>query len=300
MSTFYQTTPLVNDVPRPLRHLYAVPSEPNHTIADEESPDYDTHSKPRRRVTMPKGASFARIPISVLKNRQLSAWARLLYPLIVDYMSDRGAFPGRERLADDLGVSVPTVDRALAELTTAELIVPHRQGRGRTNRYTLPHDLSSVIGHEDDLSSVIDQNGYDLSPVMTPDLSPVITPIKEEPDLKEPEVVNPPSPQAPKTKSGLMDGFDEFYQAYPKHKSKGDAIRAWKKLKPSPELRTTIMAAIEAQKRQPDWIDKPQFIPYPATWLNGGKWEDEVDGATDPQSRLDENGFLRKEHWAIQ
>ena len=36
-----------------------------------------------------------------------------------------------------------------------------------------------------------------------------------------------------------------------------------------------MLKAIEAQKRTPDWFKQEgQFIPYPATWLNGKRWED--------------------------
>lgn len=64
-------------------------------------------------------------------------------------------------------------------------------------------------------------------------------------------------------------GFDAFWAAYPKKKSKGQALSAWKKLKPDSSLQAVILKAIEAQKRSPDWQkDKGQYIPYPATWLN--------------------------------
>lgn len=73
------------------------------------------------------------------------------------------------------------------------------------------------------------------------------------------------------------DGFATFWAAYPKKKSKGQALSAWKKLKPDSSLQALILKAVEAQKRSPDWQkDKGQFIPYPATWLNAMAWEDEV------------------------
>lgn len=72
-------------------------------------------------------------------------------------------------------------------------------------------------------------------------------------------------------------GFEAFWTAYPKKKSKGQALSAWKKLRPDSSLQVVILKAIEAQKRSPDWQkDKGQYIPYPATWLNAMAWEDEV------------------------
>lgn len=73
------------------------------------------------------------------------------------------------------------------------------------------------------------------------------------------------------------DGFAAFWAAYPKKKSKGQALSAWKKLKPDSSLQALILKAVEAQKRSPDWQkDKGKYIPYPATWLNAMAWEDEV------------------------
>lgn len=71
------------------------------------------------------------------------------------------------------------------------------------------------------------------------------------------------------------DGFADFWSAYPKRKNKGDAEKAWKKIRPSIELQQRILAAIVVAKRQPDWIKEDgQYIPYPASWLNAKGWED--------------------------
>jgi len=73
-------------------------------------------------------------------------------------------------------------------------------------------------------------------------------------------------------------GFDQFWQVYPKRKARADALKAWKKLKPTTELLTTILAAIERVKVSPGWQEeKGKYIPLPATWLNGRRWEDETE-----------------------
>lgn len=73
------------------------------------------------------------------------------------------------------------------------------------------------------------------------------------------------------------EGFDSFWKSYPKKKAKGDAEKAFSKLKPDDLLLKTILEAIKAQARSPDWTkDGGQFIPHPATWLNQRRWEDEV------------------------
>jgi len=73
-----------------------------------------------------------------------------------------------------------------------------------------------------------------------------------------------------------LKGFSEFWKAYPRKIAKKAAQRAWKTL--SEVSLETILAAVEAQKKTKQWQEK-RFIPYPATWLNRGSWEDEVTAA---------------------
>ncbi len=73
------------------------------------------------------------------------------------------------------------------------------------------------------------------------------------------------------------EGFDAFWAVYPKKRSRSDAEKAWRKLAPSPELRQRILDAVAVQRVDPRWLeDKGRFVPYPATWLNGHRWEDET------------------------
>lgn len=72
--------------------------------------------------------------------------------------------------------------------------------------------------------------------------------------------------------------FEVFWSSYPKKKGKGKAEQSWNKLKPDLQ---TVLTAIEKEKQTKQWQkDNGQFIPFPATWLNQRRWEDEtiVDG----------------------
>lgn len=72
--------------------------------------------------------------------------------------------------------------------------------------------------------------------------------------------------------------FSQFWSAYPKKRGKSNALRSWEKLKISNELFNIIMTKLEIFKISNDWLkDNGQFIPYPSTWLNGKRWEDELD-----------------------
>lgn len=69
--------------------------------------------------------------------------------------------------------------------------------------------------------------------------------------------------------------FDEFWKAYPRRVGKADAIKAWKKLKPDESILATMIVAINKQRQTEQWQNE-KFIPYPASWLNGRRWEDEI------------------------
>lgn len=81
-----------------------------------------------------------------------------------------------------------------------------------------------------------------------------------------------------KNEKNTTNHFDEFWKAYPKKVGKGAAKKAWNKIKPTKDTLEKILSAIESQKHSDQWLkDNGQFIPYPATWLNQERWEDEED-----------------------
>lgn len=75
----------------------------------------------------------------------------------------------------------------------------------------------------------------------------------------------------------LEKSFERFWSAYPKKTAKQNAVKAWEKLKPDEKLTARILTSLEQQKKSAQWTkDGGQYIPYPATWLNGKRWEDET------------------------
>lgn len=74
-----------------------------------------------------------------------------------------------------------------------------------------------------------------------------------------------------------QDFHNRFWPAYPRRVAKQAALKAWKKINPSTGLVDQMLAALDQQKRSADWQkDGGKFIPHPATWLNQGRWEDEL------------------------
>lgn len=78
-------------------------------------------------------------------------------------------------------------------------------------------------------------------------------------------------------KTDHHEEFEQFWAVYPKKKSKLDAVRAWEKLHKAGKMPPigVILAAVKTQKADPEWVkDEGKYVPYPATWLNGHRWED--------------------------
>jgi hypothetical protein len=75
-----------------------------------------------------------------------------------------------------------------------------------------------------------------------------------------------------------MDDFDVFWKHYPRKIAKGDARKAWNQTaRLRPELRMILVAIARAKSSEQWRKESGQFIPYPATWLRGERWDDEYE-----------------------
>ena len=77
----------------------------------------------------------------------------------------------------------------------------------------------------------------------------------------------------------LKADFEIFWEAYPRKEGKQKAEAAFAKVVVPVQ---DLLDAIEAQNKSAQWMkDGGQFIPHPATWLNGKRWLDQVVVATE-------------------
>ena len=93
----------------------------------------------------------------------------------------------------------------------------------------------------------------------------------------------PEPPQADGEEAASLQDqrFDQFWQAYPKKVGKADARKAWKRAKVTSEIFERILTAIEAAKASEQWQrENGRYIPNPATWINQGRWDDEIPAAS--------------------
>lgn len=73
----------------------------------------------------------------------------------------------------------------------------------------------------------------------------------------------------------LLTKFEEFWNLYPNKKAK-DYCKKWflKNCSKKIDLPDKIIEGVK--KYLPYWETREEFIPHPHTWLNRGRWEDEI------------------------
>lgn len=113
-----------------------------------------------------------------------------------------------------------------------------------------------------------------------------VTPLPDnKPDNKQITPYSPPEGDRPRRESVKRreareapawkpERFAGFWRLYPLKKSKQAAIRAWDRLHPDDALIAAMGRALQRQMGGEDW-QRGFGIPYPATWLNNRRWEDE-------------------------
>ena len=90
------------------------------------------------------------------------------------------------------------------------------------------------------------------------------------------------------TKEKLIGSFDLFWNEYSRKVKKKKSKEIWvKKIKPDAALFEKIMAGLKKAKQSPEWQkENGKFIPHPTTWLNGERWEDDLERKNDERTKF--------------
>lgn len=95
---------------------------------------------------------------------------------------------------------------------------------------------------------------------------------------KEPDTV------APAALPGMFEGFDKFWEVYPRRVAKDRARRAWVA---AVKRAGSVDVIVEGARRYRDDRNRVEaFTAHPATWLAGGRWDDDplpARGGDDPR-----------------
>jgi hypothetical protein len=217
---------------------------------------------------------------------QLSAFARLLYIGMWNFaICDKG------HLEDDsfrLKLQVLPMDDVDVDSLLDELM-----SLGRIERITVEGETYLWIRHLADHAGNQDRRWKTRCKACTPESSGSDAPAK----LSEPRAttanhgqtqVSFPEHMQGKERKGKegnkrssstaapsTEKFDEFWRSYPRKVGKQAAAKAYARaLKAATHER--IMSGVEDYRIRMAGKD-PQYVAHPATWLNGGRWEDEPD-----------------------
>src|SRR3954471_8545588 len=109
-------------------------SEPNTLIDEREHDEEDTLQVENEALRH----GFTLIPNAVLRARNLSRDAKLLYGILLSYAWQQAScFPGYDRLIDDLQCGPNQLSKWIKELREGGYIDVKRRGQGKTSVYTL-------------------------------------------------------------------------------------------------------------------------------------------------------------------
>jgi hypothetical protein len=196
---------------------------------------------------------FSIVPEWVL-DRGLSPTALKLYIVMARFADWQTgmAFPSRETLAQRMGCSLKTVDRAVIEVVAAECVKKISRGRYASALYQVYQ---------------VDPRGTDLSSEWT-DMTSEGTDLSSRPDKNDDITIT--TKRKPTKREPFNKGFDTFWAVYPKKDDKPLAKRSFEKALDRSNLEL-IIAGAERYRDDPNREDL--FTKNPSTWLNADAWE---------------------------
>ena len=196
----------------------------------------------------------------VCVEKELSTGARLTLLAAQEHSNigkhgDYRLYPSQARMAKMVGCSEVTLRKYLKELVDNELLVVAHQydadGRQKPNLYwlqapkLLPEEGERILPPEVKILRGEGKESYDKSLNKNP--------LKNNIRSKQ---------------------FDAWYSSYPKKQSKKAALKAFMNLKPD-ALTACLADDLTARYKNTE----RKFIPLPSTYLNGERWDDEIDDA---------------------
>jgi hypothetical protein len=185
----------------------------------------------------------------------------------ITYVTRDTSVTGRDDddLAFALRMNALDVDQALSSLIDRGLVE-------RDDRGLRPHNWNARQFKSDADPTAADRQKRkrerDKSEDVTRDKPVTSHPPEQSRTDTDTEKIN--TPRKARVQSCEVDGFDAFWDEYPRKTAKGAARQAFIKAQAKVENGHLLEAARRYAASKPD----PKFTPHPATWLNQERWLD--------------------------
>lgn len=216
---------------------------------------------------------------------------------MADHAQDDGTncYPSMARIARKARCSERQARRIVRSLEKAGFLTTStNRGRNQTNEYVIrvpplkpdatPYFVDELIGHEEQDNRTSETLKSDIA--VSGESSETI----KEPSFRGSELF-------PKTKSAIVS---EIYALYPRKVARAAAEKAISKALTTTPAETLIEAVSAYAAAVALWpVEELQYVPFPASWFNGGRWED--DRATwQKKSKNVLTAPTREVHYAVR
>jgi predicted transcriptional regulator len=198
-------------------------------------------------------------------------------------------WPSIERLAKYTRFSKRQVIRILERLEDKQVIERERRGRGRV--YRMAPALRSAAVRTGDMYVTNAETIGDT------DVTSKVTPVSSIGDKDVTLSIKEDSQRSIHAQDGL-EGWAEFWEAYPRKAAKKDALAAFRQTRRVRPPLVNLLAAVKFFARGDEWQrEGGRFVPYPATWLRKERWRDVPAGAELEAAAADPTPAPPPEDW---
>lgn len=238
----------------------------------------NTQQNPTEKFT------FAPVPNWLMRREELDSDPKIVYARLSQYAGVDGyAFPSRETLQEECGMSIQRIDRAIRKLNNVNLIATERRGKNQSNVYTL---IKDHIWMKDarKYNKPLPKEGVIKSDKR--ELLNLITPYKDEKIIENNIIKQKINDEENKQDSDdLPREFDKWWEVYPRRQCRAKAFPAFVEARKHASFETLIRKA-KSYARQRERIvsiaigkdfnsNQDLYTRMPHTWLANHDWEED-------------------------
>lgn len=262
---------------------------------------------------------FAVVPREILFDPTLSANAKLTYAALSSHANRYAqAWPSRQTLADELGISESSVKRAVKELADANVITVRGRARSDGGQTSNVYTLAGSEGPTPRVTQTrgpgsqgptnenhLNENQGSISP--TPHvIEPLEWTVEDEttyaPAFTNPDLALVVKRQIGKDMSANAIMFEQAWISWPRKVAKAAAALEFERqVKAGYSAAMIASRIVEHAKAYATFPpEEEQFIPHLRTWLHQRRWEDDPPKPRATKRSRDEQNIEVLSEWIDQ